>query len=539
MEKIKIEKNLQNSRCKVFFIEGHMGDFYISQNLDLLKENAYNPNVFVEHIDNYEDVQIGLVFTEQLILTVKYPIGDRVDLLIDAFENTLRGIEGGNISIFSFDEKQNLNIDDVKKMIFLFDALKGRFSDSSQDEFYEFMTSTLFSIFKVYPDNGIQTIIDYSRKNDIGKVLSNFEITSSISTETPTPSVGVNTNADEVIGSEVSFTRVLESFLKQLIEKLSIQNNDEIETKVQEFVQNLFQSKPSNIEVTENEDTNIEDIVTTEEPVVDNIELVPDDENDNDAPEEYSIEAIRNEVSNKNKMPSERALELVKFLNSKWISELAPNINHKIGNLLFFKENMDKFKLNPNDDANAKVSKVIGGVVHLELLIKNLTEWSNPDSNWKLDTKRQIKKSQKKWRKEFKKFRKSIADSILPFIKNILNKNEEIDVVEDEDSIDLCIYNSKDVESIKSLHSNEHQIDENVSIESLDETNIYNTVSLESLKSESKTEEEFFEKILLSEIPNKEKVIEKGMSFNLFTNEPLHITEKIKRRVKVQANKHK
>ena len=108
--------------------------------------------------------------------------------------------------------------------------------------------------------------------------------------------------------------------------------------------------------------------------------------------------------------------------------------------------------------------------------------------------------------------------------------------MEDNDSIDLCIYKTTpEVIEEKPVEA----VEENTSVESL-ETNIYNTtVSLESLRSESNSEEEYFEKLLLNEIPNKDSVIKKGLSFNLFTNEPLPITERIKRRVKVQAIKNK
>ena len=537
MNNIKIETNLQNNtRCKVFLIEGHMGDFYISQNIDLLKDNAFDPDIFVDVLDNYEDVQLGVSFTEQLLITVKYPMGHRVEPVLDAFENALETMEGKPVTIYSFNSSSDVTVSNIKKLILSYASVIGRFDQTNIDQFLDLVRSTLFSIIKIYPDDGIEQIVTALRK-DMASLTSVLESLTSDNTEVKVESyIDPNSEKNDLSLStkgKINQTEVLTVLISKLIERLNITEPETIEEKITSFVNSLPMVKEVIIE----EDNEEEEVKDEEEvEVKEEIEIVPDEDTDEDAPEEYSVEAIREEFESKNKMPSERALELVKFLNSKWLTEIAPNVNHKIGNILFFKENMDKFKLNSKDDLSDQVSMVVGGVVHLELLFKNLTEWSNPDANWKIDTKRAIKKNQKKWRKEFKKFKNSVADSILPFIKNILHKDEEIEVVEDNDSIDLCIYKTTpEVIEEKPVEA----VEENTSVESL-ETNIYNTtVSLESLRSESNSEEEYFEKLLLNEIPNKDSVIKKGLSFNLFTNEPLPITERIKRRVKVQAIKNK
>ena len=51
------------------------------------------------------------------------------------------------------------------------------------------------------------------------------------------------------------------------------------------------------------------------------------------------------------------------------------------------------------------------------------------------------------------------------------------------------------------------------------------------------SEEELFNNIFELEVENKEDLLNKGLSYNLITNEPLELTTKIKRRIKYQNYK--
>lgn len=530
MEFINLKRNQLDGITRIFLIDGNMGDFYILQNTDILKEMNIDSDIMIDIADNYDDVQLGFSQREHMVLLVSYPYDKRykIDGILDSFQTELETNYKG-ISIFSFDNK---TLDsDYKTLLMCLSNLGVDFDD--KEILKESLQRILYTLFEGDLDSLIDSILNNTL--DINKI--NLESTTTKETNETIASNEVQTNLEDTKEPNIETSSenkkrdlVLNGlclFIKEILgdEELT---DEEFELRVYEVFKGLSPSKDeikqSVPEEIYNEETNKEN-ETSNELSDEEYEKMTGETLD----ENISTESLN---PDDNKMLSERALELVKFLNAKWLKEIFPNVLHKIENIAFFKENMSKFKINEGDKPEDVVAKVAGGVVHLEVLGKNLSKWNNENENWKIDSIHTIKRNQRAWRKEFVKFKSSLKDSILPLISSILNKDEEIDLVEDEDSIDLCIINKTESE-IKN-------VSEEASVESLqEETNIYNEISLESLMESCESESELFEKILNNpNVLNRRELIERGMKFNLLTNEKLSLTDSIRRKVKVQNQKY-
>lgn len=529
MKFINLKRNQLEGILKVFLINGNMGDFFILQNTDILKEMNIDSDILIDIADNYDDIQLGISQKEHMVILVSYPYDKKykMDAILDNFQTELETNYKG-ISIFDFDNK---TLDtDYKTLLMCLNSINEDFQD--KDVLKESLQRILYILFEGDIEALIESILtnslDINKVNleslnikKLNSIIENDQEQTYENLKLDTPEEKLNKNPEDRKRELV--LNGLCTFIKEILgdEELT---DEEFESRVYEVFKGLSPSKTEIKKVVSediySEDKNIETEITDEE-----YETITGEKID----ENISIESLKVE---ENKMLSERALELVKFLNAKWLKEIFPNVLHKIENIAFFKENMSKFKINEGDKAEDVVAKVAGGVVHLEVLGKNLSKWNNENENWKIDSIHTIKRNQRAWRKEFVKFKSSLKDSILPLISSILNKDEEVDLIEDEDSIDLCIINKTEPE-IKN-------VSEEVSVESIqEETNIYNEISLESLIESCESESELFEKILNNpNVANRKQLIEKGMKFNLLTNEKLSLTDSIRRKVKVQNQKY-
>lgn len=538
MKSIKLKRNQLDGITRIFLIDGNMGDFYILQNTDILKEMNIDSDIMVDIADNYDDVQLGFSQREHMILLVSYPQDKKykMDSILDSFQTELETNYRG-VSIFSFNNK---TLDsDYKTLLMCLNQLSVDFDD--KDVLKESLQRILFTLFEGDVDGLMEMII--SGTLSIERInLDSTVIPTTTDTLDNQSIIDVREEEQPIIKESSEDKRReliingLCTFIEEMLgdEELS---DEEFEVRVYEVFKGLSPSKKNIEKVVRVTDSNIETNINEELNNENNEEIESTTLTDEEY-EKVTGETLEENISTEslkledNKMISERALELVKFLNAKWLKEIFPNVLHKIENIAFFKENMSKFKINEGDKPEDVVAKVAGGVVHLEVLGKNLSKWNNENENWKIDSIHTIKKNQRAWRKEFVKFKSSLKDSILPLISSILHKDEEVDLVEDEDSIDLCIINKSEPE-IK-------DITKETSVESLGEqTNIYNEMSLESLMESCESESELFEKILNNpNVLNRKELIERGMKFNLITNEKLSLTDSIRRKVKVQNQKY-
>lgn len=319
---------------------------------------------------------------------------------------------------------------------------------------------------------------------------------------------------------------------------------DELYAEVAKFLDSTL-NKTVDTNKTQSSNTE-EDVQEVHVEEVDEPEIIEEDISDEELNKVIATEALIENIESSNKMTSERALELVKDLNKKWLDQLFPNIMHKLDNINFFKSNINKYKINSGDKTEDVVAKVAGGVVHLELLKKNLSKWNNENENWKTEDNKTIKKNQKQWRREFVKFKNSLLESILPTIKSILNINEEPEIVDDEDSIDLVISNKTEPEIKHEEHNPNSTIigdvANSISTESMEETtNIYNNmISLECLKEQVSNDDELFDLVLETEnLENRADILNKMSKFSIYdgTETKLGITASIQRRVKINNKK--
>lgn len=319
---------------------------------------------------------------------------------------------------------------------------------------------------------------------------------------------------------------------------------DELYAEVAKFLDSTL-NKTVDTNKTQSSNTE-EDVQEVHVEEVDEPEIIEEDISDEELNKVIATEALIENIESSNKMTSERALELVKDLNKKWLDQLFPNIMHKLDNINFFKSNINKYKINSGDKTEDVVAKVAGGVVHLELLKKNLSKWNNENENWKTEDNKTIKKNQKQWRREFVKFKNSLLESILPTIKSILNINEEPEIVDDEDSIDLVISNKTEPEIKHEEHNPNSTIigdvANSISTESMEETtNIYNNmISLECLKEQVSNDDELFDLVLETEnLENRTGILNKMSKFSIYdgTETKLGITASIQRRVKINNKK--
>ncbi|MGL5315671.1 MAG: hypothetical protein ACRC92_20620 [Peptostreptococcaceae bacterium] len=293
------------------------------------------------------------------------------------------------------------------------------------------------------------------------------------------------------------------------------------------------------------------------EPVEGSIEISEEPEEVIEEPEitdEGEIECAMafetlKDVTGKNKMHSDRALTLVKDVNKRWLKDIFPNLMHKLENIEFFKNNIDKFKLDPNAPIEDNVAKVASGVVHVEILKKNLSKWNNSDPDWKDSANKQIKYHNKEWKKEVKSFKESFMDALLPLIKGLLAIDEEPELIEDEDSIDLVIVNEKEPKESHSTEQEEEEHEEievasannagtpkdNIGMESQEEEtnenkNIYNRMSFNEIKSKSNSENELINNIFMNKdnVEDFDKIVELASKYELFGMESLDDTSSLK-----------
>lgn len=514
--KLTLNSGLNETIVKFISINGNMGDFYILQNTDLLKEMNMDSDVLIDIVDNYEDVQLGLTQNESMAVIICYPKdkSSKVESILDSFISELRGSYEG-VSIFDFSKE--ISSSDINTFLLSINNIYDTYRTlPTFDEFKESVTRLMYILFK-NENEEVETLMETLDTNTFN--ISQVSVLLDEQGENP------DTTATPVESNKVITVDRRDLIARTLIDYLVEYLVDVPDSEVPEAISSLFKHGVKNEEVNLNQ-LEVE------------AENITPEETDTISDEEYqkiTNEILEDEVSteslnsNENKMTSERALELVKFLNNKWLKEIFPNILHKLENIVFFKENMSKFKINEGDKSEDMVAKVSGGVVHLEILAKNLSKWNNDNENWKIDATHKIKKNQRAWRKEYSKFKHSLLDMIKPLLDNILNKDEELDIEDNDNSISLSIIDTTEKPVTPDV------VEENYSSESLQETNIYDKVSLESLMETITDEEELFNEILNNKnVENRDELILKGTKFNLITNNKLDIQSSIKRRVKIQ-----
>lgn len=529
-EKIILKRNNENTITKCYIISKNMGDFYILQNTDLIKEMNMDNDILVDIIDNYEDVQLGYTQNEHLLLFISYPVEKRhqIENILESFDSELE-INYKNVSIHQF--SKDTTESDYKLFILSLSSIVNDFNN--KDDINESIQRIVYTLF---PESDVDQLVESITSGSVN-IEQIYLDNVPIGTQENTPSIiqDDNTSLNNHPVKDIQLALV-NGFNKFFNENFSeCQTLEEMEDKVYELFKKLCRedSTPSNISETIEEPKESEEIVKDNQ----NIEysIISDEEYEEIIGEKIEdVSSTESLKTNENKMVSDRALALVKYLNKKWLKEIFPNVLHKIDNITFFKENMSKFKVNEGDNVEDVVAKVVGGVVHLEILGKNLSKWNNENADWKIDATHAIKKRQRAWRKQIELFKNSLKDSVLPFIKSILENGEEAELVEEDDSFDICIINTNEPQveetTIENSSSTESQSDT---------TNIYDRVSLESLKATCNSEEELFELILNNkEVEDRDNILSKASKFNIITNEKLSVQESIKRKMKIQNAKY-
>lgn len=539
MERRVINIGQNQSRTRIFLIKHNMGDFYILQNMELLNELNMESDILIDITDNYNEVQLGLSQNEEMVVLVSYNDDNKlkVENILDVFENELRTNYKG-ISIFNFNK--NTKESEYSTLLLSLNEIYDNFND--KETFKEMVQRILYSL-----------DLDLTRENDLDDIIG--EISSGklnidtiafynnsdtegndntvISESVPLDNVENNPTSNGMSAKRRDF--VLNAILSFVSKRLENDCNiDPTSDEMDSIIENMLGLDKK--EATPIIKEEVEDNEEGEVEVIEETVPLTDEEYEKYTGETLEEVSSTESLKDSNKMPSERALELVKFLNRKWLKEIYPNFLHKIENLFFFKENMSKFKVNQNDEPADVIAKVAGGVVQLELLGKNLSKWENDNENWKIDAKHTIKRNQRAWRKEYVKFEKSLLSTIKPLLQNILNTDEDLEIDEDEDSINLCVVDTKaqevpetnTIDTIKTSSSTESQ-----------ETNIYDNMSLESLMETTSDELELFEKILNNtNVIDRDNLIKRGLEYNLITNEKLSLVDSIRRKVKVQNKKY-
>ena len=581
--KIKLNSITSNEEIKVFFLKSLMGDFYIIQNQDMIKQMSLDSNIFLASADNYlntmrssssedEDISVSII---------KYPKDNNINNLLDAFTSKLKdpnSYDQSNVAIYNFGTKYD-NSKSFKNLIFSLTSFSKCFlgDASTEDDFSYLLDNILLTLINYEYVEVATTIKNAIISGDTSLVIDIIDEEEDIEKDledikennTVTTNQGVSTQSESTATNKLdiapNYTAQINlqimSWFNEKIEKKEIENVSVFLDSLLYLIKNGIvkedsktvsadsTNKETSIDTTEeirDDKTEVEDAINEIEDTIENInkekeelEMLPDVE------EEVSTEDLKDkEPALKGELATERALELVKSINKRWY-DIFPIIKNKVEHLLFFKENMDKFKINNTDEIPTVVSKVVGGVVNVEILAKELSHFNKEDMIWKVDAKHAIKRNQRRWRKEYNKFMQSLEDSIFKIVKPLL-KTDEVLSVEDSDEGIVAVISSKDTltkpQSIEEQVSTESLKDnkEVTPVEDIDtrETNIYNTMlSVEQLMEKYDSEEELFNSIFELEVENKEELLNKGLSYNLKTNEPLELTTKIKRRIKYQNYK--
>lgn len=548
VEKTIIKTNPVVDKILVLLSENSMGDYYLVDIEDHFKNRSQVSDLVLSFYDNFEELQLEKAFKSFKGMMIGCNRGTSPEPQLEEFRNKIKTHEDYVTSLLidtytpnglmKFLDQVDHFLDEVafKESLLEFtrDVLDAFGVDLEvTDKIVDSLSLNQFDINEyqeetLVHDRGTAKVISREEKKKRDE-----ENRVKYSEETQRQAI-----------AEALYNCFVNKISKEKVITPSEVSPDALYSEVSKFFDSIINKTDNPIQTQQTQTEEDEEELHVEE--VEEPEIIEEDISDEELNKVISTEALIENIESSNKMTSERALELVKVLNKKWLDQLFPNIMHKLDNINFFKSNINKYKINPGDKTEDVVAKVAGGVVHLEILKKNLSKWNNENENWKTEDNKTIKKNQKQWRREFVKFKNSLLESILPTIKSILNINEEPEIIDDEDSIDLVISNKTEPE-IKPIENNPNSIiigdvSNSTSTESMEETtNIYNSmISLECLKEQVSNDDELFDLVLETEnLENRTDILNKMSKFSIYdgTETKLGITTSIQRRVRINNKK--